>query len=93
VTCNKDYERAKIVKKVKAPVRFLSIEPLLGEVSFDLRDIDWLIIGAMTGRNPLRPKQEWIEKILSNAKKMGIPIFLKNNLRPYYPISIQEFPL
>ena len=92
VTCNKDYERAKVMGKVKAPIRFLSIEPLFGEVSFDLHGIQWIIIGAMTGRNPLRPKKEWIEKILSNAKKLGIPIFLKNNLRPYYPDSLRQFP-
>lgn len=93
VTCDEDYERAKIMKKVKAPVRFLSIEPLLGEVGFDLRGLDWLIIGAMTGKNPLRPKRQWIERILPEAKRLGIPVFLKNNLRPYYPFSIQQFPL
>jgi protein gp37 len=92
VTCDKDYGRALIMKKVRAPIRFLSIEPLLGEVSFDLHGIEWIIIGAMTGKNPVRPKREWIEKILSNAKKQGIPVFLKNNLRPYYPPSIQKFP-
>jgi protein gp37 len=92
VTCDEDYERAKIMKKVKAPVKFLSIEPLLGEVGFDLRGIDWLIIGAMTGNNPLRPKRHWIERILSEANRLGIPVFLKNNLRPYYPFSIQQFP-
>jgi protein gp37 len=93
VTCNKDYGRAKIMEKIKVPVRFLSIEPLLGEVSFNLHGIQWIIIGAQTGRNPLRPKQEWIEKIVSDAKKLGIPIFLKNNLRSCYPVSLQQFPL
>jgi protein gp37 len=91
-TCDKDYERAKIVKKVKVPMRFLSIEPLLGEVNFDFHGIQWIIIGAQTGRNPLIPKKDWVEKILSNAKRLGIPIFLKNNLRPHYPL-IQQFPL
>jgi protein gp37 len=93
VTCNKDYERAKVMGKVKAPIRFLSIEPLLGEVSFAFDNVQWIIVGAQTGKNPVRPKKEWIEKILSNAKKMGIPIFLKNNLRPCYSFSIQKFPL
>jgi protein gp37 len=88
-----DYKRAEILTKVKVPVRFLSIEPLLGEVSFDLCGIQWIIIGAMTGTNPVRPKREWIQKILLNARNPGIPIFLKNNLRPYYPFSIQQFPL
>ena len=93
VTSNEDYGRAIIMKKVKVPVRFLSIEPLLGEVDFPFDGIQWIIIGAQTGRNPLRPKKEWIEKILSNARKMNIPIFLKNNLRSCYPLSLQQFPL
>jgi protein gp37 len=92
VTSNEDYGRAIIMKKVKVPVKFLSIEPLLGEVNFSFNGIQWIIIGAQTGRNPLRPKKEWIEKILSNARKLEIPIFLKNNLRPYYPVSLQQFP-
>lgn len=92
VTCNKDYERAKIMEKIKVPIRFLSIEPLLGEVDFPFDGIQWIIVGAQTGRNPLRPKKDWIEMILSNARKMKIPIFLKNNLRPHYPSSIQQFP-
>jgi protein gp37 len=92
VISNEDRQKATIIKHVKAPIRFLSIEPLLGEVNFDLHGIEWIIIGAMTGKNPVRPKKEWIEKILSNAKKQGIPVFLKNNLRPYYPPLIQKFP-
>jgi protein gp37 len=93
VTSNEDHEQAKIIKRVKVLVRFLSIEPLLGEVNFDFNGLQWIIIGAQTGKNPLRPKKEWIEKILSDAKRLGIPIFLKNNLRPHYPFSIQKFPL
>jgi protein gp37 len=93
VTSNEDYGRAIIMKKVKIPVRFLSIEPLLGEVSFAFDNVQWIIVGAQTGKNPVRPKKEWIDKILSNARKKGIPVFLKNNLRPHYPSSIQQFPL
>ncbi len=92
VTSNKDFGRAMIMKKVKVPVKFLSIEPLLGEVDFPLDGIHWVIIGAQTGRNPARPKKEWIEKILSNARKLKIPIFLKNNLRSCYSFSLQQFP-
>jgi protein gp37 len=93
VTSNEDYERTIIMKKIKVPVRFLSIEPLLGEVSFPFDGIQWVIIGAQTGKNPLRPEKEWIEVILSNARKRRIPVFLKNNLRPYYPFSLQQFPV
>ncbi|MGD0405542.1 MAG: DUF5131 family protein [Candidatus Bathyarchaeia archaeon] len=93
VTSNEDYGRAIIMKKVKVPVRFLSIEPLLGEVSFNLHGIQWIIIGAQTGKNPVKPRKEWIEKVISNARKLKIPIFLKNNLRSCYPFSLQQFPV
>ena len=92
VASNKDSERAKIITQVRVPVRFLSMEPLLGEIDFSFNGIQWIIIGAQTGRNPLRPKKEWIENILSNARKLKIPIFLKNNLRSCYPFSLQQFP-
>ena len=92
VTCNEDYERAMIMKKVKTPIRFLSIEPLLGEVDFPFDGIQWVDDGAQTGKNPVKPRIVWVEKILSNAKKLGIPIFLKNNLRSCYPFSLQQFP-
>jgi protein gp37 len=93
VNSTRDYQRARIMKQVKTPIRFLSIEPLLGEVDFSFDGIQWVIIGAQTGKNPVKPRNEWIEKILSNARKLGIPIFLKNNLRSCYPVSLQQFPL
>jgi protein gp37 len=93
VTSNRDYQKVGIIKQVKTPIRFLSIEPLLGEVDFSFDGIQWVIIGAQTGKNPVKPRNEWIEKILSNARKLGIPIFLKNNLRSCYPVSLQQFPL
>jgi protein gp37 len=39
-------ERLRLLKEVTAAIRFLSIEPLLGEVVFggeDLKGIDWVI--------------------------------------------------
>jgi len=76
-------------------ISFLSIEPLLGEITHPFESYDWIIIGALTGKDAKRfqPKQEWIENILIQAAKFNIPIFMKNNLRPYYKgILRQEFP-
>jgi protein gp37 len=80
--------------RAKTPsVRFLSFEPLLKQPSVfepdDFEGIDWIIVGAQT--NPYRPpKPEWVERIIKPARELGIPIFLKNNLR--WPEKIQEFP-
>jgi len=74
-------------------VKFVSFEPLLGEVDCDLEGIDWAIIGAQT--NPYKPpKKEWVVQIHKQAKELDIPVFLKNNLQPIFPNTklIQEFP-
>lgn len=49
INSNRDANRVEILKRVNAPVRYLSIEPLLGEITFDFKGIDWILIGAMTG--------------------------------------------
>lgn len=84
VNYDKDAEKAEIVKQVSAPVRFLSIEPLLGEVSFDLRGFQWLIVGAQTGKNPPLPDNEWVDGILKQTARAHIPVFMKDNLMQRY---------
>lgn len=44
---------------------FVSIEPLMGEVSFDFseKSLELIIVGAMTGPGAIEPKKEWIESI------------------------------
>jgi protein gp37 len=82
------------ISKVKAPVRFVSFEPLTGAVAkFDLealRDVQWVIIGAMTGPGAVKPKPEWVSRIINRARDFNIPVFLKANLG--WPEQIREFP-
>ncbi|KKL91230.1 hypothetical protein LCGC14_1896760 [marine sediment metagenome] len=86
------------IKVQKVKTRFISIEPFLGVLlpSFveDLIHSDWIIIGRLTGRgHKYDPKREWIETIVSRAKKLGIPLFLKENLKDIWKDKlIQEFP-
>ena len=50
---------------------------------FGVSGINWLIIGAQT--KPYKPpKIEWVEEIVRAADKVGIPVFLKNNLKPLF---------
>ena len=45
---------------------------------------DWIIVGSQT--NPYKPpKREWVEGIIKSAKKLNVPIFLKDNLYKAYP--------
>jgi protein gp37 len=69
--------------------RFISFEPLLGEVAADLFGIDWIIIGART--NPtLLPKSEWIQRIIDRAH--GTPVFLKDSVVWYWPEKLRQIP-
>jgi len=101
VTVNKqkDVERIKSLrfkKYIDGNNIFVSFEPLLENLYLDLKDVDWIIIGGMTGKKPFYPPEEWINNIRCYADKHAIPIFLKDNLFPeprrslYKPI--QEFP-
>jgi len=72
---------------IKAKVKYISFEPLLGQMkdlSFTLkysRIVDWLIIGAQT--KPYKPPDiSWVGEIVEAADKAGVKVFLKDNLRP-----------
>ena len=71
---------------IEAPIRYLSIEPMLNPINLPpehlkVCKIGWLIIGAQT-KPSVYPKIEWVQEIVEAADKAGIPIFLKDNLKP-----------
>jgi len=95
-------ETEEAFKQVKAPIKFISCEPLEEKVVFsDLKIFNWLIIG---GRNETRkmpgkqPKWEWVQSLLGQAKEANVKVFCRANLlvgskeeKPReYPIEIQS---
>lgn len=76
---------------VDAPVRFISFEPLLGNIDCNrLYKIRWAIVGAMTGPGAIRPKRMWVNNIIRAAQIWDTALFLKDNLN--WPEKRQEFP-
>jgi protein gp37 len=71
---------------------FISVEPLLGNVSnkFPFTNINWVIVGAQTGPGAVKPKPEWVQGIIDQARAANVPIFLKDNLN--WQEKIREFP-
>jgi protein gp37 len=65
---------------------FFSAEPLMEDIAeyIDMEAISKIIIGAMTGKNPILPQRQWVEKIIEKANKAGIEVFVKNNLIEVY---------
>lgn len=98
VTINEreDWLRLAIAEYCEAGKKFISFEPLLDDIMdnprIHLSAFDWVIIGSQT--KPYEPpEREWVEGIVDSADRLGIPVFLKNNLKPLLGDNlIQEFP-
>lgn len=78
---------------------FLSIEPLLAPVEpAVLNAIEmwrWVIVGAETGnrRNKVVPEKKWVDDIANVCRESGVPLFMKESLRPIMSDDFrQEFP-
>ncbi len=95
---DKHYARVYALHWANAPVKFISFEPLHSGIQFDptdLDDINWIIIGAETDnrKGKITPREEWIQGIVDRADKWNVPVFMKDNLNPYWPGKLrQEFP-
>jgi len=76
---NEDYRyRIDDLRTVDAKVRFLSIEPLIGEIKdLDLSGIHWVIVGGESGPKTRPMKKEWVERIQSICKEQNVRFFLK----------------
>jgi protein gp37 len=70
--------RADLLREVKAAVRFISAEPLLGPLEgLDLTEIDWLIAGGESGFRHRPVKPDWIRSLRSNCENEGVAFFFK----------------
>jgi protein gp37 len=69
--------RIEDLRTVRAAIRFLSCEPLLGPLMLDLRDIHWVIVGGESGHRARRMKPEWAASIRDQCRAAGVPFFFK----------------
>ena len=66
------------LRKVKARVRFLSIEPLLeGLGPLDLGGIHWVIVGGESGAKARPMRAQWAEDVRQQALAQAVPFFFK----------------
>jgi protein gp37 len=66
------------LRKVKASVRFLSIEPLLEDVgSLNLKGIHWVIVGGESGPKARPMKAEWADRVRTQALAQDVAFFFK----------------
>ena len=70
--------RIDILRKVPAAVRFISFEPLIGDVGeLNLSNIHWVIVGGESGKNHRPIKEEWIQHILNQCEEQNVAFFFK----------------
>lgn len=70
--------RIEFLRHTDAKVKFLSCEPLLGDLGeLDLTGIDWVIVGGESGpgARPMHP--DWVRNIKTQCRKQDVPFFFK----------------
>ncbi len=76
---NSDYKfRIDHLRKTGAKTKFLSLEPLLGEIpKMNLSGIDWVIVGGESGPRSRPIKEEWVLDIRDQCLSSNVPFFFK----------------
>lgn len=71
-------ERMESLRRTHAAIRFISFEPLLGDIgTIDLTGIHWVIVGGESGpkARPMHP--DWVRAIRDQCIEASVPFFLK----------------
>jgi protein gp37 len=70
--------RIKYLTSTEAKVKFLSVEPLIGEIKkIALNKIDWVIVGGESGPKARPIKKTWVDKIHKECVRLEVPFFFK----------------
>jgi protein gp37 len=71
-------KRIDSLRNIKAAIRFVSFEPLIGSVGeLNLSGIHWAIVGGESGRQARPIKKEWVEEIFNQCKEQDVAFFFK----------------
>jgi protein gp37 len=66
------------IRHLDATIKFLSCEPLLGDLEeLNLNGINWIIVGGESGSQARPMKEEWALNIKKQADVSNIPFFFK----------------
>ncbi len=70
--------RIKHLQKIPAKIRFLSVEPLISEISeLPLEGVDWVIAGGESGPGARPMDAKWVRQIRDECVYYGVPFFFK----------------
>jgi protein gp37 len=70
--------RIDFLRSVRAIVRFVSFEPLIGKISeVNLSGVHWAIVGGESGPRARPMKASWVEEIRMQCKQQHVVFFFK----------------
>ena len=70
--------RIDLLRRAKPAVAFLSVEPLLEDLGkFDLKDIQWVIVGGESGHGARPIEESWVQSIRKQCNAAKVPFFFK----------------
>ncbi len=75
-------ERIPLLLETPAAVRFVSAEPLIGPIRFELEadsvgNIDWVIVGGESGPGARPCDVAWVRSIVDECAECLVPVFVK----------------
>lgn len=72
------HPRIEDLRAIDAPLRWLSVEPLLEDVTpLDLRAIGWVVAGGESGPKARKMLLAWIRAVRDAARAQSVPFFVK----------------
>ena len=70
--------RIDVLRQVPATIRFLSVEPLIGEPGdLDLKGIHWVIAGGESGPEARPMEPDWVRATRDDCDAFDVPFFFK----------------
>ena len=70
--------RLDYLRKIKAKIRFVSIEPLIDDIGkLDLTGIHWVIVGGESGVSARPVKLDWIINVKNQCKEQNVAFYFK----------------
>ncbi len=70
--------RSRLIARIPAAIRFLSVEPLLGPIPrLPLKNINWVIVGGESGPGARPLQAEWVRSIRDRCISFSVPFFFK----------------
>jgi protein gp37 len=83
----------KAFRKVKAGVKWLSVEPMIEPLRFDdLGAFDWVVLGGASASSQTpawHPPRKWVTALEAQAVKLGVRLYEKSNL---WAGRIRQYP-